>query len=101
MQNKANMTAPFRDYDQVIKLDSNDAIGYVNRGISYAEQGEYDRAIRDFDQALRLDPNDAAAYINRGEAYGVAKASMTVLFKTTIRLSASPPAMWRLTSTGE
>ena len=52
MQNKANMTAA-QDYDQVIKLDSNDAIGYVNRGISYAEQGEYDRAIRS-----RLDPNE-------------------------------------------
>ena len=42
---------------------------YVNRGIAYADDGEYGRAIRDFNQALRLNPNYARAYYNRGLAY--------------------------------
>ena len=42
---------------------------YNNRGVAYADKGEYDRAIQDYDEALRLDPSQAVAYNNRGNAY--------------------------------
>jgi tetratricopeptide (TPR) repeat protein/tRNA A-37 threonylcarbamoyl transferase component Bud32 len=37
-----------------------------NRGFTWNEKKDYDRAIRDFDEAIRLEPNFAAAYNNRG-----------------------------------
>ena len=44
-------------------------LAYINRGVSYADLGEYERAIEDYDEAIRLDPQSARAYINRGNAY--------------------------------
>jgi tetratricopeptide (TPR) repeat protein len=45
------------------------AVAYDNRGIAYANKGDFDRAIVDFNEAIRLDPHNAAAYSNRGNAY--------------------------------
>ncbi len=49
----------------------NDAAAYTNRGLTYADNGQYDRAIQDYNQAIMLDPNFAAAYMGRGIAYAV------------------------------
>ncbi len=38
------------------------------RGLSYAEAGDYSRAILDFDAALAIEPDDAAVFAFRGEA---------------------------------
>jgi tetratricopeptide (TPR) repeat protein len=57
------------DYDQAIRLDSNDAHAYNRRGIAYANKKDYDRAIADYSQAIQLDPEFVAAYSNRGNAY--------------------------------
>ena len=35
---------------------------YTNRGISYGQKKDYDRAIADYDEALRLDPRNSKAY---------------------------------------
>ena len=45
------------------------AIEHYNRGVTYGNQGEYQRAIQDFDKAIQLDPDLAPAYNNRGLAY--------------------------------
>jgi len=45
------------------------AVTHNYRGIAYADQGEYERAIRDHDEAIRLDPSYAHAYYNRGLAH--------------------------------
>ncbi|KKQ79541.1 MAG: hypothetical protein UT02_C0032G0003 [Parcubacteria group bacterium GW2011_GWC2_38_7] len=42
---------------------------YINKGIGYAKQGEYDQAILNFNKALEINPKHAEAYINRGNAY--------------------------------
>ena len=55
--------------NQAIRLDPKDALAYNNRGVAYADLGQYQRAIEDFNQAIRLDPKDALAYSNRGAAY--------------------------------
>lgn len=41
----------------------------INKGMEYANQGEYDRAIPEFNKAIEINPNSAKAYTNRGAAY--------------------------------
>lgn len=60
------------DYGDAIRLNLPPlymGYAYHNRGIAYAEFGQYERAIEDFDWAIRLDPQYASAYHNRGVAY--------------------------------
>jgi len=45
------------------------ATAYNNRGWSYSNKDDYDRAIADFDEAIRLDPKFGLALVNRGWAY--------------------------------
>ena len=40
-------------------------VAYNNRGFTYLNLGEYQRAIEDLNEALRLDPQDALACNNR------------------------------------
>ena len=47
----------------------NAAVIPLDKGVDYAEQGDYEKAIEQFDEAVRLDPQDAKAYGNRGSAY--------------------------------
>ena len=50
-------------------IENYDAQAYNNRGIAYAEKGDYDRAIQDYDKAIKLNLDFAEAYFNRGLAY--------------------------------
>jgi|ADGO01.1.fsa_nt_gi Tetratricopeptide repeat. len=50
-------------------LGPNLAVAYTNRGIAYAAQGNFKRAIRDFTEAIKLAPDDPHPYYNRGNAY--------------------------------
>jgi len=43
---------------------------YIERGNTWSEKGEFDRAIEAFDEAIRLDPQDPWAYSFRGIAWG-------------------------------
>ena len=49
-----------------IDLAPDDATAYRNRGLSYSDLGQNERAIEDYDKAMKLDPNSAGAYNNRG-----------------------------------
>ena len=42
---------------------------YYNRGITYSENGEVERAIEDYTKAIELNPKFAQAYYQRGVAY--------------------------------
>src|SRR5262249_19284791 len=48
---------------------NNLAAVYYNRGTTWYDKGDYDRAIADFDQAIKLNPIFAQAVFNRGNAY--------------------------------
>jgi len=45
------------------------AATYSNRGIIYAGNGKYDRAIKDHSRAIQIKPNLGQAYVNRGNVY--------------------------------
>jgi tetratricopeptide (TPR) repeat protein len=49
--------------------ESKKADGYYDRGIAYAQVGEFDKAIAEFTEAIRRDPNYLFAYNNRANCY--------------------------------
>ena len=46
-----------------------EAVIHNNRGVTYANKGDYDCAIQAFTKAMELNPDLAMAYSNRGGAY--------------------------------
>lgn len=57
------------DWDEAIRLDSNDAVAYFNRGQELNEKGNLDQAIAEFSHAIRLEKGWAPPYGGRGIAY--------------------------------
>lgn len=53
-------------WSDVIKQFPNLAKPYNNRGIVYAQNGQYEFALRDLNQSIALNPNLAETYNNRG-----------------------------------
>lgn len=51
---------------RVIGTTPQDATAYYNRGASYRQAGDFDRAISDFNKAVELKPSYGAAYNARG-----------------------------------
>jgi tetratricopeptide (TPR) repeat protein len=54
---------------QLINIDSDDTIGYKNRGNYRAESGDYEGAIADYTQVIQISPDDVDAYYCRGNAH--------------------------------
>ncbi|MER8950892.1 tetratricopeptide repeat protein [Mesorhizobium sp. M0959] len=52
--------------EDVTEPASSRLTAYFKRGVAWARQNDYDRAIADFDKAISLDPEDASAYYYRG-----------------------------------
>jgi len=69
---KGELDKAIVDYNQLLKINPEAPLAYINRGNAYTEKGELDQAIADFNRALKINPEDAYAayvYINRGSAY--------------------------------
>ncbi|MHA1280737.1 MAG: toll/interleukin-1 receptor domain-containing protein [Candidatus Helarchaeota archaeon] len=58
-----------RLYTKAIELDPIFLSAYNNRGTSYAELKQVEKAIEDYNQAIKLNPEYAEAYNNRGILY--------------------------------
>lgn len=56
-------------FNAAVKLDSNYADSYYNRGICYTYLFKSNRVIEDFDTAIKLQPNFLAAYHERASIY--------------------------------
>ncbi|MEG4030449.1 MULTISPECIES: tetratricopeptide repeat protein [unclassified Microcoleus] len=50
------------DFNEVIRLNPNDAEAYNGRVAVRYDQGDREGAIADYNEAIRLDPNDTDAY---------------------------------------
>jgi serine/threonine protein kinase/tetratricopeptide (TPR) repeat protein len=55
-------------YQEQIESYPREAGGYVNLGIVYSEQGQYERATESFRQSLRLAPDNVAPYTDLGNS---------------------------------
>ncbi len=42
---------------------------YFNRGVTYSQKGEFDRAISNYNKAIELNPKFVVAYLDRGFTY--------------------------------
>ncbi|MDF0591121.1 tetratricopeptide repeat protein [Candidatus Methanocrinis natronophilus] len=51
-----------------MKLISEEAESWNNKGSALGSQGKYDEALQAFDEALHVDPENATAWYNRGFA---------------------------------
>ncbi len=58
-----------KSYSNAIRIQSNIAQFYNDRGCSYVGLEEYDKAISDYDKGIELNSEYADAYNNRGVAY--------------------------------
>jgi Flp pilus assembly protein TadD len=57
------------DETTAIRLNSELAEWYFERGVAYGQRGSYDKAISEFNEAIRLNPTLAGAYYSRGVTY--------------------------------
>ncbi len=54
-----------QDYDEAIRLDPENAGGYVNRALALARNGDVAAAMTDYAKAIALNPQQWQAYFNR------------------------------------
>ena len=50
-------------------FDKARAVFHYNKGHSYQEKGQWDKAIAEYNEAIKLDPKFAEAYMTRGNVY--------------------------------
>ena len=62
-------TAAARGIDDPPASDPKDAMGFVERGRTWAGKMEYDKAIKDYDRAIDLDPRLKRAFLARAESW--------------------------------
>jgi tetratricopeptide (TPR) repeat protein len=55
-----------KEYSIAIELNPEDAHVVYNRGVSYANLENLEKAIQDFTRSLQLDPTDSDVFISRG-----------------------------------
>ena len=66
-----NNNQTFHELEKVIRLKSEDPIGYINRGSYYFWRVEYEKAIADYSKAINLNPENTEIYMIRVETYHI------------------------------
>ena len=85
-----NYEEEIKCYDELIKLDSENKIAYLNRGVAHNELGNNDRAIIDYTKAIDLDPKYKEAYNNRGVSYHELKKYKEAIIDYTNAITLNP-----------
>ena len=67
--NNGDFLDAIEQYKQIINLEPQDYIAYINLGNSYLQLGNYSEALKIFENALNLNDNDFRGYHGLGQAY--------------------------------
>jgi tetratricopeptide (TPR) repeat protein len=76
------------DRNQASKLNSVDT--YINQGLTYHRQRNYQQAISNYSQAIALNPNSDKAYSNRAAAYNEQKDYQKAIADSSKAISLNP-----------
>ena len=69
--NKREFDKGIKDCGEAIRIDSNFAIAYGNRGNAWFGKRDYGKALLDFHDASRLDPKLASAFYGKACCYAL------------------------------
>jgi tetratricopeptide (TPR) repeat protein len=98
---RAGYIRAITDFTEVIRLDSNLAPAYRDRGVAYnSYSGEHDKAIEDFNMAIRLNPNDPVAYRERGNVYRLKGDEERAMADYNRAISVDPNHAWAYSNRG-
>ena len=81
----------FESFDKAVDLQANDAIAWLNRGLSLIELERHEDALASFDKATRFRPDSAKAWDNRGLALGQVRPRRKTPSKASTRPFAIDP----------
>lgn len=81
------------DYTKMIKIDPNNDILYIDRGMLYTNNGDFNKAQEDFTKAIQLNPSCFKAYNNRGNIYKYEKIYDLALTDYTTCIKINPRAV--------
>lgn len=85
-------TASIDNYNQALKINTNDAEIYYKRGLAYYQLGDYEAAIADYSQAININLHDAKSYHKRGLALSQIAAYEAAIADYTQALRINPHA---------
>jgi len=69
LNSQGNFLEAIENFNKAINLDPYHAVAYYNRGNSYVEIQDYEKAILSYKKAISIRPNYAIAYNNLGNVY--------------------------------
>lgn len=78
-----------QDFNSALKIDSEDAKSYINRGEAYDWIGKHETAIESYTAAIEIDSENETAYIARGAVYNVLQKDDLAMedFKKSVELN--------------
>jgi tetratricopeptide (TPR) repeat protein len=89
------------DFDQAIKLNSENSGAFAARGLLFDSRKQSDRAVRDLAAATRIDPNNATAWAYQGDVLYHAGKEAEAIGSFARALKIAPDWMWPANDRGE
>jgi protein O-mannosyl-transferase len=85
-----NMQGALKDFNQVIRLQSNFPDVFHNRGLIYEGAGELRAAFDDYNRAIGIDPDFAYPYCSRGNIYAYIGDTLAAMRDYTKAIELNP-----------
>ncbi|WP_372371488.1 tetratricopeptide repeat protein [Candidatus Uabimicrobium sp. HlEnr_7] len=77
-------------YSKAVSLNPSDGLTYMNRGVCYRQQGDYDLALKDYLQAISLNFQTSAIFNNVSALYNTQKKYDLALKYSNLAVSKDP-----------